>query len=206
MLFRKSKCKRRQPKCVPLVSTFSKFSSCFFEDLHDAFVLFDVNHDGRITESELNSVLNFLGIKASPSDVKKMIADADIDGNGTVEYNEFIRMMNRYSEKAANCPDAEMLEAFRVFDHNNDSYIDHDEIKRTMHFLGETVSDEEVRAMIQEADTDHDGLVDFEGWSPYMPVFICFQDLNQSGCVITQPVFVHFFNGKIVVQSEDDSF
>ncbi|KAL5971280.1 hypothetical protein TSMEX_000989 [Taenia solium] len=34
-------------------------------------------------------------------------------GNGTVEYNEFIRMMNRYSEKTANCPDAEMLEAFR---------------------------------------------------------------------------------------------
>lgn len=35
-------------------------------------------------------------------------------GNGTVEYNEFIRMMNRYSEKTANCPDAEMLEAFKV--------------------------------------------------------------------------------------------
>uniref|UniRef100_A0A915EUT9 EF-hand domain-containing protein n=1 Tax=Echinococcus canadensis TaxID=519352 RepID=A0A915EUT9_9CEST len=48
--------------------------------LHDAFVLFDVNHDGRITEFELNSVLSFLGIKASASDVKRMIADADIDG------------------------------------------------------------------------------------------------------------------------------
>ena len=49
-------------------------------ELHDAFILFDVNHDGRITESELQSVLSFLGIKASTSDVKKMIADADIDG------------------------------------------------------------------------------------------------------------------------------
>ena len=50
-----------------------------------------------------------------------------------------------------------------MFDHNNDSYIDHEEIKRTMHFLGETVTDDDVRAMIQEADADHDGLVDFEG-------------------------------------------
>nr|CUU97701.1 hypothetical transcript [Hymenolepis microstoma] len=50
----------------------------------------------------------------------------------------------------------------KVFDHNNDSYIDHDEIKRTMHFLGETVTDDDVRAMIKEADADHDGLVDFE--------------------------------------------
>lgn len=32
-----------------------------------------------------------------------------------------------------------------------------------MNFLGETVTDEDVRAMIQEADADHDGLVDFEG-------------------------------------------
>ncbi|VDO01129.1 unnamed protein product [Rodentolepis nana] len=34
-----------------------------------------------------------------------------------------------------------------------------------MHFLGETVTDDDVRAMIKEADADHDGLVDFEGMS-----------------------------------------
>ncbi len=61
---------------------FLNINLCFslILELHDAFVLFDVNHDGRITEAELNSVLNFLGIKASPTDVKKMIAEADIDG------------------------------------------------------------------------------------------------------------------------------
>ncbi|KAM3183608.1 hypothetical protein ACTXT7_010005 [Hymenolepis weldensis] len=35
--------------------------------------------------------------------------------NGTVEFNEFLLMMNRYSEKTANCPDAEMLEAFKIY-------------------------------------------------------------------------------------------
>ena len=52
----------------------------YFPELHDAFVLLDANHGGRVTEIELNSVLNFLGIKASKADVKKMIAEADIDG------------------------------------------------------------------------------------------------------------------------------
>lgn len=138
------------------------------KELHDAFILFDADHDGRITDMELKNVLNFLSIPASPDEVKKMIADADTDGNGTVEYNEFLLMMRRYSERTANCPDAEMLEAFKVFDHNNDSYIDHDEIKRTMHFLGETVTDDDVRAMIKEADADHDGLVDFEEFKKMM--------------------------------------
>ncbi|BHF84192.1 hypothetical protein SprV_0902734200 [Sparganum proliferum] len=137
-------------------------------ELHDAFILFDVNHDGRITEAELNSVLNFLGIKSSPAEVKQMIAEADVDGNGTVEYDEFLRMMSRYSEKTSNYPDADMWEAFKVFDHNNDSVIDPDEIKRTMHFLGESVTDEEVQAMLLEADTDQDGLVNFEEFKQMM--------------------------------------
>ncbi|CDS36359.1 calmodulin [Echinococcus multilocularis] len=163
------------------------------KELHDAFVFFDVNHDGRITESELNSVLSFLGVKTSASEVKRMIADADIDGNGTVEYNEFIRMMNRYSEKTANCPDAEMLEAFRVFDRNNDAYIDHEEIKRTMHLLGETVSDDDVRAMIKEADADHDGLVDFEEFKRMMELKIdadCSQETRKTKFCFAQ---IHSF-------------
>lgn len=137
-------------------------------ELHDAFILFDVNHDGRITESELNSVLNFLGFKSTPAEVKQMIAEADVDGNGTVEYDEFLKMMSRYSEKTSNYPDADMWEAFKVFDHNNDSVIDPDEIKRTMHFLGESVTDEEVQAMLLEADTDQDGLVNFEEFKQMM--------------------------------------
>lgn len=42
-------------------------------------------------------------------------------GNGTVEYNEFIRMMDRYSEKTAHSPDLELLEAFRVSTSNKNS-------------------------------------------------------------------------------------
>ncbi|VDO01678.1 unnamed protein product [Rodentolepis nana] len=49
-------------------------------ELHDAFILFDADHDGRITDTELKNVLNFLSIPASPDEVKRMIADADTDG------------------------------------------------------------------------------------------------------------------------------
>lgn len=61
-------------------SAFNFLCLLFFLELHDAFILFDVDHDGRITETELKNVLNFLSIPASPTEVKKMIADADTDG------------------------------------------------------------------------------------------------------------------------------
>lgn len=132
-------------------------------DLREAFILFDVNRDGRITESELESVLGFLGVTTTREEVRRMIRDADCDGNGTVEFDEFLRMMRRYSEnQRSKSSEDELLEAFKVFDQNQDSVIDFGEIKRTMHFLGEAVTDDEVREMIREADRDHDGLVDFE--------------------------------------------
>ncbi|VDQ05289.1 unnamed protein product [Trichobilharzia regenti] len=55
--------------------------SLFFHlsDLREAFTLFDVNRDGRITESELESVLGFLGVKTTREEVRRMIRDADCD-------------------------------------------------------------------------------------------------------------------------------
>ncbi|XP_018653653.1 hypothetical protein Smp_134470 [Schistosoma mansoni] len=132
-------------------------------DLREAFILFDVNRDGRITETELESVLGFLGVKTTRDEVRRMIQDADCDGNGTVEFDEFLRMMRRYSQnQRPKSSDDELREAFNVvFDQNGDSVIDFSEIKQTMHFLGEAVTDDEVRQMIKEADLDKNGSIDF---------------------------------------------
>lgn len=57
------------------------------EDFMDAFRVFDIDGDGRITDKELKLVLKELGIKMSKSDIKKMIKELDKDGNGTIEYS-----------------------------------------------------------------------------------------------------------------------
>lgn len=147
------------------------------DELRRAFSSFDFNRDGRIAASELEAVLNFLGVKSTPAEVRQMIKDADCDGNGTVEYDEFIRMMRRYFRRhRCKSPDDELLEAFNVFDHNRDSVIDFGEIKRTMHFLGEAVTDEEVQEMIREADQNNDGLVNFEEFKYMMNLVQSKQD------------------------------
>ena len=51
----------------------------------------------------------------------------------------------------------------KVFDVNNDGYISADELKSVMKCLGEELSQDELEAMIDEADMDKDGLVNFEG-------------------------------------------
>ena len=58
--------------------------------------------------------------------------------------------------------EAELREAFKVFDNDGNGYINVDELRQVMTNLGERLSDEEVEMMIKEADIDGDGLVNYE--------------------------------------------
>ncbi|KAF8093955.1 hypothetical protein N665_0373s0012 [Sinapis alba] len=65
------------------------------EDMKEAFNVFDQDRDGFITGEELKSVMGSLGLKQGKTleDCKKMIMQVDVDGDGRVNYKEFIQMM-----------------------------------------------------------------------------------------------------------------
>jgi len=96
-----------------------------------------------------------------------------VAGSGTVDFNEFLRMMslsqyhvNRMQgrEHARNSEELEeMRQAFRVFDIDGNGVIDENELKVTMFNLGENLSDSDVKQMIKLADRNGDGKIDYEG-------------------------------------------
>ncbi len=55
----------------------------------------------------------------------------------------------------------ELREAFKVFDKDGNGFISAAELRHVMTNLGEKLTDEEVDAMVREADTDGDGQVDY---------------------------------------------
>ena len=57
---------------------------------------------------------------------------------------------------------AELRKAFDVMDENKDGQVTKDELKKLLSGLGEEVTDEIVDEMINIADTDGDGKVNFE--------------------------------------------
>ena len=67
-------------------------------------------------------------------------------------------------------PDEELREAFRVFDKDGDGFISAAELRIVMTSLGEKLTDKEVEDMLNEADANNDGKIDYEGkqvWSDY---------------------------------------
>lgn len=51
------------------------------------FSVFDKNNDGLISSSELRHVMTNLGEKLSEEEVDDMIKEADMDGDGLVNYD-----------------------------------------------------------------------------------------------------------------------
>ena len=51
--------------------------------------MFDQNGDGLISETELHSTMTSLGEPLTRAEVRSMIREADIDGDGLINFAEF---------------------------------------------------------------------------------------------------------------------
>ncbi|WAR18955.1 CAM2B-like protein [Mya arenaria] len=63
------------------------------EELKAAFRMFDKDCNGYISPAELRYAMTMLGERLTDEEVNEMIKEADIDGDGQVNYEEFVKMM-----------------------------------------------------------------------------------------------------------------
>ena len=129
-------------------------------EFKEAFSLFDKDGDGTITTKELGTVMRSLGQNPTEAELADMINEVDADGNGTIDFPEFLTMMARKMKDTDS--EEEILEAFKVFDKDGNGFISAAELRHIMTNLGEKLTDEEVDEMLREADIDGDGQINYE--------------------------------------------
>lgn len=152
------------------------------EVLKQAFDAFDANKSGNIDEKELMDAMKALGFNPTKEDVITMINDVDADGSGTIEYDEFLSMMQikMIEEKDL---EEEMRRAFRWYDEIDDEFGDEvvgDSHKRVAYIdkeklmsvakntIAEGVDEYIIDRMIEVADSDGDGKVTEEDFLKIM--------------------------------------
>ena len=126
----------------------------------EAFILFDKNEDGKITTKELGTVMRTLGQNPTEAELQDMINEVDANGNGTIDFPEFITMMSRKMKDTDS--EEELLEAFKVFDKDGNGFITSQELRHVMTHLGEKITEDEADVMIKEADLDGDSRINYE--------------------------------------------
>ncbi|KAG5252604.1 calmodulin Z-box Binding Factor [Salix suchowensis] len=126
-------------------------------EFKEAFSLFDKDGDGCITTKELGTVMRSLGQNPTEAELQDMINEVDADGNGTIDFPEFLNLMARKMKDTDS--EEELKEAFRL--------------RHVMTNLGEKLTDEEVDEMIREADVDGDGQINYEEFVKVMMAKKC---------------------------------
>ncbi|XP_044535569.1 calmodulin-alpha-like [Gracilinanus agilis] len=129
-------------------------------EFKEAFSLFDKDSDGSITTKELGTVMRSLGQNPTEAELQNMMGEVDADGNGTIDFPEFLGMMAKKMKGAET--EESIREAFKVFDKDGNGYVSAAELRHVMTSLGEKLTDEEVDEMMGEADVDGDGQVNYE--------------------------------------------
>jgi calmodulin len=110
-----------------------------------------------------------LGQNPTEAELQDMINEVDADGNGTIDFPEFLTMMARKMKDTDS--EEEIKEAFKVFDKDGNGFISSAELRHVMTNLGEKLTDEEVDEMIREADVDGDGQINYDEFVKMMVDF-----------------------------------
>lgn len=100
---------------------------------------------------KLKWIMQSLFQDPSETELREMVQEADKDGSGSIDFDEFLMLMVNKDSQLDNMD--EMREAFKIFDRNGTGYITVESIKEVFHHIGQMVTDEECKAMIIENDT-----------------------------------------------------
>lgn len=130
------------------------------QEIKDAFELFDTDKDRAINYHELKVAMRALGFDVKKADVLKILKDYDRESTGKITFEDFNEVVTDWILDRD--PQEEILKAFKLFDDDDSGKISLRNLRRVARELGENMSDEELRAMIEEFDKDGDGEINQE--------------------------------------------
>lgn len=138
---------------------YEKFTEDQIAEFREVFQIFDKDKDGIILTKELGTVMRGLGQNPSDNEIAEMILEVDKNGDGTIDFNEFLDLIGEKLKTSGN--KQELLEAFKVIDKDGIGALPSYEFRFLMSTSNANIKDEEIDEMIKEADQDGDGTIDY---------------------------------------------
>jgi calcium-dependent protein kinase len=150
-LFRFSKYSRL--KKVALMVVAHKSTSAEIGILRKIFQQYDTLKDGSLSYEEFKAAYAQAGM--SEEDCADMFDAIDLDGTGRIRYTEFLAAT---IEARGAISEERLAEAFDRIDSDDSGFISPANLRQ---ILGEDFPEEEIEAIIVEADLSHDGQISY---------------------------------------------
>ncbi|KAK8595922.1 hypothetical protein V6N13_000597 [Hibiscus sabdariffa] len=126
--------------------------------IKEAFDVMDTGKRGKINLEELRTGLQKLGQQIPDADLQILVEAADVDGDGTLNYGEFVAV-SVHLRKMAN--DEHLHKAFAFFDLNKSGFLEREDLRDSLNDEVDT-SEEVIDAIMHDVDTDKDGRISYE--------------------------------------------
>ncbi|XP_062997698.1 centrin-2-like [Elgaria multicarinata webbii] len=125
--------------------------------MREAFDLLDSDGTGTIDVKDLKVAIRALGFEPSKEEIKKIMFEVDKEGSGKIGFDAFYSVMTQKMSETD--PKEEIVKAFKLFEDQESGKISFKNLKHIAGEIGESLTDEELQEMIDEADLDGDGEV-----------------------------------------------
>ncbi|KAJ7964090.1 Calcium-dependent protein kinase [Quillaja saponaria] len=133
--------------------------------IKEAFEMMDTGKRGKINLEEFRVGLHKLGQLIPDADLQILMEAADVDGDGTLNYVEFVAV-SVHLKKMGN--DEHLHKAFAFFDQNQSGYIEIEELREALNDDVDTNNEEVINAIMRDVDTDKDGKISYEEFALMM--------------------------------------
>ncbi|CAI0549454.1 unnamed protein product [Linum tenue] len=114
---------------------------------------------GKVSYEELRAGLWNVGSQLAEPEIKMLMEVADVDGNGTLDYGEFVAV-TIHLQKMEN--DVHVRRAFVYFDKDGSGYIDLDELREALVDGNGKTDEAALNDIMREVDTDKDGCISYD--------------------------------------------
>ena len=155
------------PSVSDIVAKF-RYAHKSVDDVRKAFKTYDKDGDGAIDKGELIMAMTNYKFGFSEQEAEIIFKEGDIDGDGTVNFEEFMYLMCPTTEQVVKKfrqnykTIVEVKNAFRKYDKNRSGSLNESELKRMMLSTGFSFTDVEVHSIMNLGDKDGDGEIDLE--------------------------------------------
>jgi Ca2+-binding EF-hand superfamily protein len=132
---------------------------------------------GTIDAWELKETLKAMGQNPTDEEVFQMLSQVDDDGSGSIEFPEFLKVIEAQKEaSAAQNDESDLIDAFVAMGGLTDKsgHVEAEKLRRTIKAFELTV---DIDRLIEETDTDGSGEIDYDEFKgedcPLCPVSPC---------------------------------
>lgn len=145
------------------LDNYAKMSEDYYREF---FERADVDGSGCLTEQELIDMLKNNGYKGDDDTIKSYFNTVDFTGDNKISMDEYLAAMGQLSPKEHKV--ARLRSLFRDFDKDGSGLIDRSELDAVFDEAGKHFSEDELQRMIQQADQDASGTLNYDEFVEYV--------------------------------------